>query len=135
MNPLAGLLPKKLTGKKGARVNIPASSAPSLFGLVWERKRQPSPGAMQYAYESLALAPTTPIGAGVAVRRPLAVDQGEQLYVGQSVPVQGIPTVAGTVVTQPLFVPDSGVGILRSGMGIGNNPYPKFDTLPVGALT
>lgn len=76
-------------------------------GYRWERKRQPTPGAQNYAFETLELFEETPIGAGVAARvhfRPL---QPPQFYVaGQALSLQGLGGLsAGQYIQQPLIDP------------------------------
>ena len=77
------------------------------FHQVWEKKRLPGPGVQNYAYETLALPPFTPIGPGVGIETQI-VPFEEPMYAYQAVPVQGIGTVAGTFQLQPLFDPAVG---------------------------
>jgi hypothetical protein len=77
------------------------------FHQVWEQKRLPGPGVQNYAYETLALAPTTPVGPGVGIDEQI-VPFHEPMYAYQAVPLQGIGTVAGTFQLQPLFDPATG---------------------------
>lgn len=80
------------------------------FRVLYEAKPVPSPGAGNYAYESLGLAMFAPAGRGVSVTgnpRPL---QPAQLYQQKTAAVQGIPVVAGQIIMQPLAVPPGSGG-------------------------
>lgn len=79
------------------------------FGLkmVWERKPLPSPGAMNYAYETLALAPQSEISGAVAQRQTLSLF-GRQVYKYQDAWLAGFGTVSGQIIGQPLYDPQSG---------------------------
>lgn len=79
-------------------------------GFHWQKKRLPSPGTGNYAFETLALFETTPIGPAVAQRQMFKVVQPPQLYIrAQAIPVSGIGGInAGQVVLQPLIDPYSG---------------------------
>jgi len=77
------------------------------FVIEFERKSLPGPGAMNYAYMSLALPPQSPISGAVAQRaqlRPTATP----MYKYQTGLVIGVPTVSGQMIMQPLFDPDAG---------------------------
>lgn len=76
-------------------------------GYHWERKRQPTPGAQNYAFETLELYEETPIGAGVSARQHFRPMQPGQFYVaGQALQLQGIGGLAaGQYVQQPLIDP------------------------------
>ena len=95
------------------------------FHAVWGQKRQnlPTPGAMSYAYETLGLAPTSVIDHAVAVRGQIRAEQPQQSYVGQAVPVQGIPIVAGQIYGAPLYDPNA--GYTDPFTGLNNIPYSK----------
>lgn len=81
------------------------------YRAVWSEKQLPSPGAMNYAYESLGLSPTSPISSAVANRNQLAVVTAGNLYQPvQALQVQGIPLVSGQVYGQPLFDPNGNYG-------------------------
>lgn len=75
--------------------------------MVFRRKELPSPGAMNYAYETLALAPQSEISGAVAQRQQLSLFAA-QVYKYQDIPLQGIGLVSGQVIGQPLFDPASG---------------------------
>lgn len=80
------------------------------YHQAWERKELPGPGAMAYAWETLGLAPLTPIGRGIVAY--LAVRAvGPQVYMPfKSITVVGIPTMAGQMALQPLYDPETGYG-------------------------
>lgn len=75
----------------------------------WTRKRQPSPGAQSYAFESLGLVEFTPIGPSITIRRHLNVVQHPQTYInGRAVPTTGIGGLnAGQMALQPLYDPNT----------------------------
>lgn len=95
------------------------------FHAVWGNKRGnlPTPGMDAYAYETLGLAPTSPINGAVAVRMQIRAEQPQQPYVTLAVPVQGVPLVAGQVYGQPLYDPDA--GFTDPHTGLNNVPYSK----------
>lgn len=110
--------------KKPRIVMIPLDPPEGMYQGVWEKKRQPSPGAQAYAWESLGLPQFTPIGASVVVRQALMPTAGVlQPYVGQAVPLQGMPTTAGQIYGQPLFDNSS------EGNGYTSSPTP-INALP-----
>jgi len=114
------------------QVEIPPGADPLLFHQSWERKRLPGPGAMNYAYESQALAPFPVAGPTIAVRQPRAVFQGQQSMVLQSVSIAGVPTQAGQVLAQPLFDPQTGTA---TGLQPQNPlPYQKHGIQPAGSI-
>lgn len=96
-------------GKASPGVRDPFT--PDIFEAAyhWTKKRLPSPGAQNYAFETLALAQFTQIGAGVAQRHFFKVLQPPQLYIGgQALPVTGLGGVsAGQMIMQPLIDPYS----------------------------
>lgn len=78
------------------------------FDFHWQQKKQPSPGAMAFAWETLALQPLSPIDHGVAIRKgfsPLAFSP--QLYVKMpSVPTAGYGGLqTGQMIMQSLIDP------------------------------
>ena len=74
---------------------------------VFEAKPLPSPGAMNYAYESLGLAMFAPAGRGVfAPGTPNPLPHAP-LYQQGTASVQGIPVVAGQIFRQPLVTTGS----------------------------
>lgn len=77
------------------------------YKMVWERKTLPGPGAMNYAYESLALPPQSPISGAVAQRMQLR-PTAQQVYKYQDGIMIGVPMVAGQVIMQPLYDPAVG---------------------------
>ena len=76
----------------------------------WVRKRLPTAGAQNYAFESLGLAEFTPIGASVGIRNELLKMQPPQQYIPiNSVLTNGIGgIVAGQVMLQGLYDPNTG---------------------------
>jgi hypothetical protein len=75
----------------------------------WEKKKQLSPGAMAYAFETLALAEFTPIGPSVASRHLFQTVQPPQLYVNNMVVnTTGLGGLyAGQYISQPLLDPST----------------------------
>jgi hypothetical protein len=75
------------------------------FKNVWERKRLPDEGTLSYAYETLALYQTTPIGPGVSVRQPdpVRIFTPPSYESTQALAIAGIPLQAGMLYGQPLF--------------------------------
>ena len=112
------------------KVEIPRDPPPGMYQGVWEKKRQPSPGAQAYAWESVGLAQFTPIGPSVHVRQGINVLPGaQQPYVGQGVWLDGVPTTAGQVFGQQLYDPNSGY---TSGLPpTFNSPFP-YSSEPMG---
>lgn len=110
--------------KKKKVVEIPRDPPDGLYQGVWEKKRQPSPGAQAYAWETLGLSQFTPIGPAVTTRVGIAPLPGTpQPYIrGKAVSLQGVPTTAGQIIGQPLFDPAS--GFVANPMPLVNNPYP-----------
>lgn len=76
----------------------------------WQKKRLPTPGAQNYAFETLGLTEFTPIGAGVRNRNAFRVLQKPQLYVnGQAYLTSGLGGIAaGQMIFQPLLDPYNG---------------------------
>lgn len=70
----------------------------------WQRKQQASPGAMNYAFETLRLVEFSPIGPSIWVRQPMRAFQ-KPLYVnGAGIPATGLGgVVSGQIVFQPLL--------------------------------
>lgn len=112
-------------------VTVPRARGP--FHLVWKKTRQPTPGVMNYAYESLALFPVTPAGPTVNVRQPHAFSpqQPMQPFAMNAVWTRGIPTTAGQLFGQPLYDPDAGQ-YTRGAQGFANVPYARHDLLEYG---
>jgi len=69
--------------------------------LVYEKKRQPDGyGANRYAYELLQLVPFSPISRAVRVRRQISIPFGPpQVWAGQALKLNGIPSMAGGMFT------------------------------------
>lgn len=120
--------------RKRRTVVVPRERGP--FHLVWHKTRQPSPGVMNYAYETLALFPLTPAGPTVNVRQPHAFDtrQPAQPLVMNAVTTQGVPTTAGQLFGSPLYDPDTG-GFTRGAQGNQNVPYARQGLLDYGLPT
>lgn len=77
------------------------------FHQLWSHKIQPDiGGASEFAYESLAIAPSSPIGTGVPLRKPFAPLQ-PQTYFDYGVTLAGQPTQAGGIYGARLFDPDN----------------------------
>jgi len=116
--------------RKPKVVVVPRQRGP--FHLIWSKRTMPSPGVMNYAYESLALFPVTPAGPTVNVRQPHAFSpiQPQQPMVTNAVQTNGIPTTAGQIFQQPLY--DPATGYTRSAMGSGNVPYPNQGLVEAG---
>lgn len=78
--------------------------------LHWVRKRLPTPGAQNYAFESLGLTEFTPIGAAVGIRRELMKMQPPQQYLSANgVLTNGLGgLVAGQLALQGLYDPNTG---------------------------
>ncbi len=78
--------------------------------LHWVRKRLPTAGSQNYAFESLGLAEFTPIGAAVGSRMMLQKTQPPQSYL----PINAVLTnglgglVAGQIALQGLYDPNTG---------------------------
>jgi len=109
--------------RKEKIVEIPRDPPEGLYQGVWEKKRMPSPGAQAYAWETLGLAPFTPIGPAVTTRVGIHPLPGTPQPVSlQAVPLDGIPTTAGQVIGQPLFDPAS--GFVNSAMPLIPRPFP-----------
>lgn len=122
----------KLFRRTKKRIEIPHNDPPpGVFQAVWEKKRQPSPGAQAYAWETLGLAPFSPIGPSVNVRKGISPLAGiEQPVSLQAVVLNGVPTNAGQIYGQALF--DPSVGIYTTGIeGVQNKPFP-FSDQPIG---
>lgn len=119
--------PKKQTITEGG------SRKSGWFHMFWERQPMPDPGAMNYSYESLGLAPFTPIGAGVTTRQPMMpIGERPQPYYQKAVILNGIPTTSGTMVLSPLFDPQNGYTNLVTPLGV--LPYDKHSPLPAGEI-
>ena len=90
----------------GHRANGKRFTSIMMDGLHWVRKRLNGPGAMNYAYDSLALAESTPIGAGVRQRHFWASVQTPMFVPSMTVPINGVGGVVhGQTISQPLFDP------------------------------
>lgn len=91
---------------EGHRVNKRRFTSVMIDGYHWMRKRLPGPGAMNYAFESMALAESTPIGPGVAQRQFWATVSPPLFVNNISAPNAGYGGVAtGQYISQPLYDP------------------------------
>lgn len=98
--------------EEGHRFNNPkrfADTNKSGF-FHWVRKRLPTAGAQNYAFESLGLVERSFIGAGVSPALHLNKMQNQPSYVGvNSVVVNGLGgLVAGQLILQGLYDPNTG---------------------------
>lgn len=95
--------------------------ATGTYHAVWENKAQPDgAGAYRYAWESLDLAQFSPIGPGTAVRRQIRETQpGGYWFSSKQVVENGIPTIAGQLLHEPLIDPER--GYVPDGLTLG---YP-----------
>lgn len=84
--------------------NIGFDENPNTFAIIYERKRQPDFGALEYAYESLALPPQAPLGAGTGWLRSMTdvFARSDQLYQQKTVVPAGIAQNAGMIYGQPM---------------------------------
>lgn len=106
-----------------------------LYQAVWEAKKLPSPGAMNYAYETLGLAPFSPIGPTIRTRQPIIpMAQQQVVQTGQAVILQGMPTVSGQLVKGPLYDPATGT-VGAPGEFQFNVPFDRHAIAPAGANT
>lgn len=124
---------KKLLGKKKAKhYEQPPNGPDWLYSLEWTKRKQPSPGAMQYSFDTLALPPVSPISGAIAVRAPIIkpVNTAPQPYVTKHGIVIGIPTISGGIVGQPLYNPDA--GYVGPSFMQNNNANPRQTIAPAG---
>lgn len=124
---------KKFFGKKKAKhYEQPANAPTGFYSLEWTKRKQPSPGAMQYSFDTLALPPVSPISGAIAVRAPIIkpVNTAPQPYVMKHGIVIGIPTTSGGIVGQPLYDPTQ--GYVGPGTLQNNNPHPRAPIAPAG---
>lgn len=99
---------------------------PAVYQQAWEQKQLPGPGAENYAFETLQLAPFTPIGRGIFFPLGMKPTAAQSYLPQKSVVVEGIPTMAGQMAQQPLFDPENGgyTGELPMPRGeIANPPF------------
>lgn len=78
------------------------------FRLAWEKKNLPDPGTGVYAYETFGLPQFPVAGPSIRIREPLKTYQAPSYYGTQLVPLSGIPTVAGQIISSPLYNPQQG---------------------------
>jgi hypothetical protein len=119
--------PKKRTVTEGG------SRRSGWFHMFWERQPMPDPGAMNYSYESLGLAPFTPIGPSVTTRQPInPISERPLPYYNKAVVLNGIPTTSGTMVLSPLYDPNAGYTNMVTPLGV--LPFDKHGQLPAGEV-
>ncbi len=121
--------------KKKPAVVIPLDRR-SPFHAVWLRQNAnlPTPGMDSYAYATLGLTPTPPVGNAISVRGPgMNPAQPQQVYAAQTLTTQGVPLIAGQIFGSPLFDPNApGNGYTDPFTGLNNVPYPRFEIAPAG---
>jgi hypothetical protein len=78
-------------------------------GYRWTKKKLPTPGSGNYAFDTLGLVEFTPIGPSEFVRRELPGLQMPQVYItGQMLTTTGYGGLAaGQIINQPLLDPYS----------------------------
>lgn len=90
----------------GHRANGGRFTDVMMSGFNWERKQLPQPGAMNYAFDTLALSETTAIGPGIRQRQYWATVSVPVFFANQTAPNAGFGGVAhGQYIGQPLFDP------------------------------
>jgi hypothetical protein len=72
-------------------------------GNAWNETRQPSPGAMSFAYASGALIPQTPIGVGYYARTPMRIMTDQRFVDRISAWDSTGGIIAGQNIRQPLL--------------------------------
>lgn len=75
------------------------------FDLLYKERPMPGPGAMNYAYSSLALGMFSPIGRASQAIGGINVYSPAQVYGMQTQSINGIPLTAGQMALQPLVNP------------------------------
>lgn len=72
----------------------------------WVKKEQPTPGALAYAYETLALPEFGIVDSGIGSSYFFKLFQTPSYQYNKSVPITGLGgIVAGTIVSSPLYNP------------------------------
>lgn len=92
---------------EGARANKKRCADIFENGFHFTKKRLPSPGAQNYAFDTLGLVEFDPIGGGVQQQQQMRAFEPSFLYVnGQSVVTNGFGgLVPGQIFYQPLIDP------------------------------
>ncbi len=104
-NPHNGIAPIG-THTDGHRTNGRRFTQVVSEGFTWVRKQLPGPGAMNYAFDSLALAESTAIGPGVRQRQFWATISPPLFVNNITAPTSGYGGVAqGQYLGQGLFDP------------------------------
>ncbi len=92
----------------GHRVNGKRFTDIMIDGLHWVRKQLNGPGAMNYAFDSLALSETTPIGPGIRQRQFWQTVEAPLFVATMSRPSSGYGgVVQGQAIYQGLYDPYS----------------------------
>ena len=90
----------------GHRVNAKRFSQIMIDGYTWVRKQLNGPGAMNYAFDSLALAESGPIGPGISQRQFWATISPPLFVNNITAPMSGYGGLAtGQMIAQPLYDP------------------------------
>lgn len=93
---------------EGHRANGKRFTSVMAEGYLWVKKRLAGPGAMSYAFETLALAESTPIGPGIRQRVFWNTIEPPLFVPEMTRPTSGYGGVAqGQLIAQPLFDPYS----------------------------
>lgn len=98
------------------------------YHAKWRDTAQPTPGAMSYAYDTLALPPFDLIWTGVLVTNKPSALPGTPVLANQAVKLQGLPLTAGMIYGQPLFDPNAGYAAPPSIGADFNIPFPRGTT-------
>lgn len=94
----------------GHRANARRFSTIIAQGYTWVRKQLPGPGAMNYAFDTLSLAESSPIGPGVRQRQFWNKLPTPLFVPSPTAPMAGLGGVVhGQTISQPLFDPYSNV--------------------------
>jgi hypothetical protein len=102
----ASLIPPGGTHSEGHRANSRRFTSIMATGYNWVRKRLNGPGAMNYAFDSLALAESSPIGPAVRQRQFWATVSPPLFVNALGRPTSGFGgVVQGQYISQPLFDP------------------------------
>ena len=77
-----------------------------MFNIIYRDTWQFIGGAQRYAYDNEQITNAFLGGRGMIVRHP-DVKQGGGIVTNQQIPFAGIATMSGSIVGQPLYVPES----------------------------
>lgn len=108
----------------GHRTNSRRFAVVMADGYTWVRKELPGPGASNYAFDSLALAESTPIGPGVRQRQFWTTVSMPLFVAAMSRPMSGLGgIVQGQAILQPLYDPyNNRYGSVQGPQSSGMNP-------------